>query len=89
MYILVDLLMMVIFITMGSAVNDIIIDGSDVRLSYGVKYAIRSISSGRYLDGRQPNDDQMPPQLKNTDDLDGDRFVQWTIEEHPISGMCH
>merc|ERR1719410_2885001 len=48
----------------------------NVELHYGVKYAIKSVSSGFYLDGRNQNYNN--PLLTNRNPK-GDKYLHWTI----------
>merc|ERR1711933_319317 len=49
---------------------------SNVELQYGVVYAIKSVSSGFYLDGRNQNYNN--PVLTNRNP-EGDKYLHWTI----------
>merc|ERR1711902_133226 len=59
-------------------------DIGDVELHVGVKYAIRSVSSGKYLDGRSSSFDN--PLLTNRNP-EGDKFLHWTIVETNVENQ--
>merc|ERR1712019_46092 len=50
----------------------------NVELHYGVKYAIKSVSSGKYLDGRNQNYNN--PLITNRNPANN-RFEQWTFQK--------
>jgi len=47
------------------------------KLEAGVKYAVKSVSSGKYLDGRNP--EHKNPLLQERTPV-GDKFLHWTVE---------
>merc|ERR1712048_112922 len=63
-------------------VNGIVI--GNVVLQYGVKYAIKSVSSGYYLDGTNQTDSN--PVLTNRDPS-GDKFLHWTIVQTNVENQ--
>eukprot|EP01084_Bolivina_argentea_P177490 306916_1 len=60
------------------AVENVKIDGTTVKLSEGVVYALKSVSSGNYLDGRNGKDDD--PLMTNRDP-NNDPPLNWTIQK--------
>merc|ERR1712223_1216731 len=63
-------------------VNGIVI--GNVVLQYGVKYAIKSVSSGYYLDGTNQTDTN--PVLTNRNPA-GDKFLHWTIVQTNVENQ--
>merc|ERR1712157_71139 len=56
----------------------------NVELHYGVKYAIKSVSSGKYLDGRNQNYNN--PLITNRNPK-GDKYLHWNIVQTNVENQ--